>query len=259
MANITVLSLPHETQKEKDWSGPAFLVFILLVALWAVYLVIDWMRDETQLPISKIAVQGELYYVTADEVRNAVLAAGPLQSFMSQEVDTIHDVISALPWVHRVSVRKQWPDTIRINVTEHVPVAIWNGNKLLDGTGIVFNVDPTSIKSDKLISLHGIDGSETEVLNTWQTLGSMLRQIGLEIAQLSLNERRSWRIITSNGIRIELGRKAKTERLERFVKLFDEIKNSRKVIDYVDLRYDIGAAIGWKTNNYNNKPALTQE
>lgn len=249
MANSKLSSVDSKTQLNENRRGRVFLLLVVLVTSLVIYSVIDWMSNDTQAPMSEISVEGDLYHVSTTEIRDAVTGLGSLKSFMSQDVDHIQDAISALPWVAHVSVRKQWPKTIKINITEHKPVAIWNSNKLLNEEAVVFDAAPSEVKYKKLIALYGPGGSEQEVLSMWPDLSNILHRTGLEIAELALNERRAWRIVTSNNIRIELGLESKTailERLERFVKLFDEIKATRQAIDYVDLRYDIGVAVGWK-------------
>lgn len=259
---ITVLSEADAGSAQKRWSGLAFLLLVVLVTGWAIYWAVTWMSDENQLPLSKIAVQGELYRVSALEIRDVVNELGPLQSFMLQDVDEIHKAVVALPWVSHVAVRKQWPDTLKIHIVEHKVQAIWNGDKLLDSNNTVFNADPQEVKEQNLVSLYGPNGSENEVVAALLQLNAILKPTGFVIAELTVNDRRAWRITTTNGIRIELGRTFKEERLKRFVELFDDIKAAKRAIEYVDLRYDTGAAIGWKliteTGN-GEQSALNQE
>lgn len=237
---------PPKKQQRKQWGGLVFLVSVIFGLVWALVNVLTWMGDEKQLPLSQIVVQGDMQYLNQYDVRDAVNQLGTLQSFMVQDVNDIQKAISALAWVSHVAVRKQWPDTIKVSITEYQPGAIWNTNQLLDVSGNVFNGDPEDVKDLVLISLHGPKGTEGIVLDALQEMRAILSTIGLEIAELSLNERRSWRIMTDNGIRIELGRESRKERLHRFVNLFHEINTTNQDIDYVDLRYDTGAAVGWK-------------
>ncbi len=65
----------------------------------------------------------------------------------------------------------------------------------------------------------------------------------------SMTARRSWRLVTSDDVRIELGRGEPMKRLNRFIELYPALQqqgqNEHKRISYVDLRYDSGAAVGW--------------
>ncbi len=244
---MSVRNQPAQPVKQKKQrSGLIFLVSVVFGLIWALVSVLTWMGDEKQLPLSQIIVQGDLQYSNRYDVRDAVNKLGTLQSFMLQDVNIIQNAISVLPWVSNVAVRKQWPDTIKVNITEYQPGAIWNTNQLLDVSGSVFGANPSEVKDLVLISLQGPEGTERIVLNALQEMREILSLIQLDVAELSLNERRSWRITTQNGIRIELGRESKKERLHRFVNLFHEISSTGQEIDYVDLRYDTGAAVGWK-------------
>lgn len=247
MTNVTVNDIPaHRSVLKRSWGGLVFLVFVILGILNLLLQVISWMSDEQQLPFSKIMTQGNLLYMTAEDVRASLNQIAPLQSFMVQDVDVIHNVILELPWVASASVRKQWPDMLKIHITEYQPEAIWNKTKLLDPKATIFGGSPEQVKSLNLVSLQGPKGREKEVLETWREMREILAVTGLDIAALSLNERRSWRILTRNGIRIELGREFKNERLHRLISLFEDINRQSKEIQYIDLRYDIGAAVGWK-------------
>ncbi|MGF1865628.1 cell division protein FtsQ/DivIB [Enterovibrio norvegicus] len=254
MTNVTADDVPAQPSMFKEhWGGLVFLVFVILGIVWSLLRVLSWMGDEKQLPLSQIVVQGQLTHLSSSEVRDAVLHLGPLSSFMLQDVDAIHGAISSLPWVANVAVRKQWPDTLKVNVTEYRPEAVWNGSQLLDVTGTAFSANPEDVAGKGLVSLHGPEGSEHEVLEAWREMRRILAPTKLEIAALALNERRSWRVVTRDGTRIELGRESREERLERFVSLFDEINETGRAIQYVDLRYDTGAAVGWKAPNADSE------
>ena len=66
----------------------------------------------------------------------------------------------------------------------------------------------------------------------------------LAIEELLLSERFAWDVKLSNEIRLRLGRSEFINRLQRFVDLYPILQT--KSVDYVDLRYDTGLAVGWK-------------
>ena len=70
---------------------------------------------------------------------------------------------------------------------------------------------------------------------------------GLRITALSLDARGAWEIDLDNGVRVRLGRRQVDERFERFVAAALPLVAQRGGdIDYVDMRYTTGFAVGWR-------------
>lgn len=239
------VSLPSSAMAV-NWGGVAFFLFVIGFIAWLFSAGINWMTDANRLPLSQLVIQGELEYLSADDVRQGILQLEHLGSFMTQDVDEIQLALEALPWISRASVRKQWPDSIKVFLVEHQPSAIWNQQYLVNTGGAVFRAPAEQVIDLSLPGLTGPDGSSQEVLAALQEMQPRLQRAGFEIATLALNERRAWRVWLTNGVRLELGRDARMERLERFIGLYPELEQQGKAIEYVDLRYDTGAAVGWK-------------
>jgi cell division protein FtsQ len=233
-----------EQAARKHALGAGFLLLVFLVAGAALYSTISWMFDEQRMPLSKIVLQGELEYIQAQDVQQALSHMKHIGTFMSQDVNELQQVITALPWVAQASIRKQWPDTIKIYLTEHKAAAMWNGNALLNESGDIFEPDLAALKNEK-VKLYGPKGSSYKVLDTWQDIAPLFRPLGLTITSLVLNERQAWQIILDNGIRLELGKESLKERVNRFITLYHQLGKKTEQVSYIDLRYDTGAAVGW--------------
>ncbi|MGU3843873.1 FtsQ-type POTRA domain-containing protein, partial [Vibrio diabolicus] len=119
--------------------GALFFVVVVTLISSVLYSAISWMWDDQRLPLSKIVLQGKLEYVQADDVQAAFSRIDHIGTFMSQDIDVLQQSVEALPWVAHAAIRKQWPDTVKVFLTEHQPEAIWNGNELLDKNGFVFD------------------------------------------------------------------------------------------------------------------------
>ncbi|UTM57702.1 cell division protein FtsQ/DivIB [Photobacterium sp. CCB-ST2H9] len=232
-----------------QWRGLSFLALVIAGMIWLFVSVMHWMTDANRMPLSQLIIQGDLEHLTTEQVRQGILKMGALSSFMLQDVDEIQYTLESLPWVAQASVRKQWPDTVKVYLVEHRPAAVWNDKFLVNQQGLVFEAPASDVSGESLVTLEGPDGSSEEMLKTWREMQPELQRGGLEIVRLSLNQRRSWRIWLSNGIRLELGREARLERIKRFLWLYPELEQQGKAIDYVDLRYDTGVAVGWQQNN----------
>lgn len=232
-------------------AGIIFLMMVLGVMLAGGLVVMKWMNDASRLPLSKLVVTGQMHYTTHDDIRQAILSLGPPGTFMSQNVDVIQQQIERLPWIQQVSVRKQWPDELKIHLVEYVPVARWNDVHMVDAEGKSFSVPTSFIGKEALPMLYGPEGSESEVLAGYHQMSDLLAASKFKLKAASMTARRSWHLVLSDDVRLELGRNEDMKRLKRFIQLNPTLKQQaqteNKRVSYVDLRYDAGAAVGWAT------------
>jgi cell division protein FtsQ len=68
----------------------------------------------------------------------------------------------------------------------------------------------------------------------------------LTVKNLVLSERFAWQVQLNNGIKLNLGRQEFINRLQRFINLYPLLQQDERDINYVDLRYDTGMAVGWQ-------------
>ncbi|WP_261816650.1 cell division protein FtsQ/DivIB [Vibrio gallicus] len=247
----SVLNVETETtiaRKFKfSWTDFSFFIAVVVAIAVGISATVTWMRDGGRLPLSQFVLQGDLEYVHNSDVQHALSNIMPLGTFMTQDVDQLQQAVESLPWVENASVRKQWPNTVKVFVVEHTPIAIWNGNALLDDHAVVFDADAGGLhqKDQDIVRLYGPKNSSQQVLDTWHKITPKFNALGLEITSVVLNDRRAWQLILDNGIRLELGKEALDERVERFIELYQHLDEKAQQISYIDLRYDTGAAIGW--------------
>lgn len=230
-------------------AGILFLLIVLGVMSAGGYVVVRWMNDASRLPLSRLVVTGQMHYTTNDDIRQAILSLGEPGTFMSQDVDVIQQQIERLPWIQQVSVRKQWPDELKIHLVEYVPVARWNDLHLVDADGKSFSVPANHLGKEKMVMLYGPEGSESEVLAGYHQMDAMLAAGKFKLKAASMTARRSWQLVLDDDTRLELGRNEDMKRLKRFIQLWPTLQQQaqaeNKRIGYVDLRYDSGAAVGW--------------
>ncbi len=250
--------------------GMIFLLLVIGVMVLGGAMVVKWMDDASRLPLSKLVVTGEMHYTTHDDIRQAILSLGPPGTFMSQNVDVIQQQIERLPWIKQVSVRKQWPDELKIHLVEYVPVARWNDQNVVDADGVSFSLPLSHLGQQAMPMLYGPEGSEKEVMAGFYQMSDMLKSSKITLKAASMTARRSWQLVTSDDMKIELGRDETMKRLQRFIDLYPVLlrqgQTENKRIGYVDLRYDSGAAVGWvdvpvdpKTSNQQQKQAQAEQ
>ncbi|VFS66725.1 Cell division protein FtsQ [Raoultella planticola] len=250
-------------------AGIVFLLTVLCTVLVSGWMVLGWMEDAQRLPLSRMVVTGERHYTRNDDIRQAILALGSPGTFMTQDVNIIQSQIERLPWIKQASVRKQWPDELKIHLVEYVPIARWNDQHMVDVEGNSFSVPADRTNKQNLPMLYGPEGSENEVLQGYRDMGQVLAKDKFTLKVAAMTARRSWQLTLNNDIKLNLGRGDTMKRLQRFMELYpvlqQQAQTDGKRISYVDLRYDSGAAVGWvpapaeETNQQQNQAQAEQQ
>ena len=231
------------------WLGFSFFISVVIGAIagvaWLYYLAMD----ANEIPLKRLVVQGDLQYLQRAEVRDS-LAGEELGSFFSADVNVIRQHLEAQPWIERASVRKEWPDVLRVFLVERKPIGHWNEttqpDALVSADGTVFRVDKSVI--DVLLpKLNGPQHAVKETVEQYLQVRELLEINGHTVVALTLSERFAVDVELLSGIHLRLGREGLLERVQRFIDLFPAIiRHNTKPIDYVDLRYDTGVAVAWK-------------
>ncbi len=203
------------------------------------YALLAWLVSLPVFALHRLEVRGELRHVGEDSVRLAA-KSGVRGNFFTVDLDDVRAAFEKLPWVAEARISRRWPDTLVVELVEHVPLAHWDGDKLVSTAGEVFN----AASAAELPSLNGFDGSGREVAEAYRRYGEILGPLGLRIAELSLSPRRAWRLKTDSGLEVALGRKDAEARLRRFAAQYRKVAERIGTAPaYVDLRYADGFAV----------------
>jgi cell division protein FtsQ len=250
--------LPAPQARSQMIIGLTFLLCLLLVLVLGLVKLLAWLDDEQQSPLKEITISGQRQFIEDKQIESLVRQGQP-GSFFELNVAQTHKMIEALPWVYRASVRKRWPNGLEIYVVEQVPSARWNDDLLLNQHGEVFDgIEVANREQLSLPSLFGPGGSEQTALQGYRDMQSLLVVADLQIHELFLSERFAWNLRLANGIKLNLGRSEFIDRLQRFVDIFPLISTQNKAVDYVDLRYDTGLAVGWVNAETTEKTKTKQ-
>lgn len=241
--------------------GFLFLLTIIVISVWVIQSVKNWMDDPEQMVLSQLNFSGEYTYTTEDDLRLAILGLGLPNTYIGQDVNDIQQEILRFPWVKQVSVRKQWPDKLIVYVEEYKPVFYWNDLFLLDKNGNVFSVPLDRIGELKLPRLYGPEGKAKPVLETYYKLDDLSKklasnQLALHIQSAIADERNAWQLMVkqciadfceeNHEIKLMLGNEHIEQRYQRFIKLFPEIQSripADERITVADLRYENGISV----------------
>lgn len=223
------------------------LTGLLLIALLAstVLLGKQWLSDPWRFPLNVVEVKGDFRYLDKQQLQQAVAphAAG---GFFTVDVAAIRTAAEQLPWVHKASVKRVWPETLRLQIEEQQPVAHWGKHGFLNRQGEPFLPQETNI-SLALPSLAGPDGQELKVLKNFRRVSATLAPLGVRVTRMQLDNRRAWHLQLDNAVLLELGRADAGQRLQRFVRAWPDVFAGRlDELQRVDLRYSNGFSVSWK-------------
>ena len=211
-------------------------------ALWGVM----QLKIPNSFPLKVVRIDGHFRHLQRAELER-VIGQAAQGNFFTVDVEHIRNSASKVPWVERVSVRRIWPDTLHMHVIEQIPLVRWNQRSVLNTQGARFTPRMDEIPNG-LPQLEGPAGSEAEMFNWYQSIKPRLDKIGLEIALMRLDARRSWSITFSQGMKIRLGNSEIKSRLGRFLRLYPYLVQSDQLwIEHMDLRYTNGFAVYWST------------
>jgi cell division protein FtsQ len=197
---------------------------------------------ESYLPIRQVMVTG----AQRPETRAALAQIVPKLrgSLFSMDLDAARQKFEGIAWVRRAQISRVWPARLRIEITEHVPAAAWNGNAVLNVQGEVFAVKPWRGLPD----FTAPEGMENEVARRYGEYAAMLTGSGLRIGAMHIDARHAWRLTLHAGqgngtIGLDLGRERLGERLRRFIDFYPLVAAHSGPIRRVDMRYPNGFAV----------------
>jgi cell division protein FtsQ len=236
--------------KISKWISLLFFLALIYTLQYCYFKLQTWLTDEKSLPLTSLILTGQRLHVSEDDVRSVLIKQEERLNFFTVEIAQIQQQLEALPWVYSASIRKRWPDTLKIHIVEQSIVAIWNDRALLNRFGEIIETPPDGERG-RYVALYGEDNSSNDVLTTYLKVNQLLKVNKFKIASLRSDKRQSCDIVLKNGIALRLGQEQKLDRIQRFLSVFPLIESKYDIttISYVDLRYDTGFAIGWKERN----------
>lgn len=198
-----------------------------------------------EYPIKTVRVYGELKHIKPTHLNNQ-LAPALHNNFFQLDLTQTRAEIESMPWVHKAFLRKEWPDTLIVHITERVPVALW-GDELLLGSDLSLFGRGEVNELPVLPRLRGVEKDVPVVWSRYKNLNEMLAPLSLSVTELTMAERYSWRVLLSDGVELVVDENDWHNKITRFVQFYQKIPESeRALLARADLRYDNGLAVKWK-------------
>jgi cell division protein FtsQ len=211
-----------------------------LVLLAGCFGALYWLLLPERFPVTRVEVKSGLQKTTVAQIE-AVLPRTASNFFVADLVEA-RTAVEKLPWVRRVAVRRVWPDALEISVEEHVALARWGDDRLVNVQGETFSAK----SADVLPSFIAPGGTAAEVTRRYRRFNEIIAPLGTGVERVVLTPRHAWQLRLGNGLHLMLGRDADTAeaRLVEFIKAYPStVARVGRKHEYVDLRYPNGFAV----------------
>ena len=236
----------------------------LLAVLALIVGVVLWVAQRPYFAITQIQIEpmqaDTLNYVSATSVR-ATIAGRLAGNFFTVNLNDTRKLLETVPWVRRAQIRRVWPNTLRVQIEEQQPLALWNENQMINTWGEAFSANQGELPDDaNLPHFYGPAQSERLVVQRYAELARWFAPLNLHVKQITLSPRYAWDVELSDGVQLSLGRDPAADvadphgrsgalpfaaRIERFVKTWPVLMQrlGGRAVRSADLRYSNGFAI----------------
>lgn len=186
------------------------------------------------LAIADVEVTGNTHTSEIDIIQ--LLGLDGFTSLATIDADDAREAIALLPWVKTVSVRKTYPGTIRIDLVEHTPHAIWQHGTSLsviaaDGK-VIAPYDTGDFASLPLVIGVGADRAAPDFLRLMAQRTEIKDRVD---AYIRVGDRR-WDLRLDNGVTVKLPETGVPDALDTLASLQADQEILERDIAAVDLR-----------------------
>lgn len=220
------------------------VVGIVLVAFGCGWIVLQELDGE----IGRIQVEGELTRSERRAVRETIaeVLRNHAAGLHSIDLDVIQEAVVGLTWAERVSVRRQWPDTLRVQLRKRGVAARWGNGGFVATNGSL--IEPAAnLATDDLPLLDCALSSADRAMEVYQLLSTRLSHAGLRVEELRESQLGEWSIGLRGGFSVVLGKDHLAERLKRFLAVYEaDLEHRSEEVELVDARYHNGIAVSWR-------------
>lgn len=224
-----------------------------LVLLVGAAVGIDWLLRVENYPVKSVRFEGPFRQVQREQLEAAVMGS-VRGNFFLVDLDAIKQRVESIPWVHRASVRRSFPDEIAVSFREQQLVARWGARDWVNASGEVVRLAAAVLPAGAP-TLTGPEGTSAQVWNAYREFSAALGANTLRLRALTLTPRRSWRVEVEphaadaqQAFVIMLDHEQPGRRLERFTRLYARTLGSAVAdVRTVDLRYTNGFSVEWRS------------
>ena len=221
-----------------NWRWLGYLLLIMALILLAF-----WVKQKKWLVISQVSVVGNLYYQDRGEIE--LIAAKQLkgQDFFSINLANQQQALKQLDWVNQVEISYVWPDQLRLQVSEHFPVCVWNDDYLLNEYGQIL---PQIQVNLDLPQLRGEQQQAEKVMQKYKILSQRLQDFDFAVKSLEYKSYGSWVLINQHGVKVKMTDIHFNREFERLLAWLTQHTGKLAEVETIDTRYQFGVSVQYR-------------
>lgn len=209
------------------------------------YFALPWLQATFNKPIARVVVQGEWQALDKKAIENAI-AIYEADTFLSIDLNKLVHDLEEQPWISRARARREWPDTVVVDLVEQKPIAYWGKHWMVNAKGRIFEHQGL-YQNQALPQLWSEIAIPAETMNYYQVFEHQLQVVNLRLQGISQNLQGDWQLKLDNGMRVILGRSDPASSIRYFVGIYQQVVlPSQRQAEVIDMRYRHGAAIRWQ-------------
>jgi len=220
-----------------------FTIIILSIMSFLLWHAWDYTKPDN-FPIKHIKIFATYEHVDQKSLQKTIdnyLSNG----FFYLNVIGMKQQLLKLPWIYAVSIRREWPDTVTVNVAEQRALLRWGTKALINPDGTIFIPPITTFPKDLPI-IFGQEDREPEIFALYHKMLALLEPLDLTIKKLVLNQEHYWEMLLNNDTAVYLKEEDPLSQLTLLVNIYRKITaDHSQAPKSLDLRYQTGLAVKW--------------
>ncbi|NKB20206.1 MAG: FtsQ-type POTRA domain-containing protein [Alphaproteobacteria bacterium] len=198
-----------------------------------------WQQTVTQtaelgLKVDKVTLRGRHYATRRDVIRAVRLKRGdPLLGF---NMDRLRDRLIKLPWVREAVIKRHWPDTVDIQITEREPMVLLQKKRRL----YLMDIDGVTITSRGLGRFHNlliiVGKGAPKATPTLLAMIASEPALARNVTSATLIGKRRWNLKFKSGIKVRLPEQDPHKAWQRLARLNAKHRLLARDVRMIDMR-----------------------
>ena len=192
------------TRFEFPWLISSIVIFLGITAFFISKIefkgALENVDNAFTFPLTNVVVECEFEFVSKSVVTN-ILQSSVSHKFLDLDLVEIKKRLENQAWIEHVNVKREWQNTLRIEITEEQPIAQWADNGFINKNGDIIEI----AEKNSLNHLPIFLGDETKVdeITRWfANFKATFSSHGLKINMIKVSELGTWMFRVNDKISI---------------------------------------------------------